>query len=134
MPLFYFTLNNGRQTIVDLDGTDLPDETAARSHADTVARDLMRNDRARTLSWRLEVSDEQRRRCFEVLLASVSEELECFPKSVREGVTQSARRVASLNDDINELRHSLRQVRATLARADGMPYLAAVSGKRVDHD
>lgn len=134
MALFYFNLNTGRQTIVDAEGTDLPDETAARSHAQTVARDIVRNDRSRTFSWRVEVFDEQRRSCFEVLLVSASEELKYLPNALREGVTHSARRVASLNDDIHELRHSLRQVRATLARADGMPYLAAVSGKRVDHD
>jgi len=31
-----------------------------------------------------------------------------------------------------ELRQTLLQVRATLARADKMPYLAAVDGTRVD--
>jgi hypothetical protein len=40
--------------------------------------------------------------------------------------------LTSLNDDINAVRQSLRQVRATLARVDRMPYLAAVNGARID--
>jgi Domain of unknown function (DUF6894) len=132
MPLYYFNLNTGRKSIIDLEGTDLSDEAAARSHGQTVAREIMRNDRNRTLSWRLEVSDEQRQPCFELLLATVCEELQYYPHSVREAVTQNASRVAGLNDDIAELRHSMLKVRATLARVDRMPYLAAVNGRRIN--
>lgn len=132
MALFYFTLNTGTRIIPDLEGADLPDEAAARAEATIIAREIMRNNRGRTMSWRLQVLDAARKSCFELLFANVDEELQCFPPHVRDTVTQSAHRLATLNDDINAVRHSLRQVRATLARVDRVPYLAAVNGAPVD--
>jgi len=40
MPLYYFHVRNG-DTLADVDGTELSDETAARAHAKTVANELM---------------------------------------------------------------------------------------------
>ncbi len=39
MPMYYFHLRN-KDTIEDIDGTDLPDVDAAREHANGVAREL----------------------------------------------------------------------------------------------
>ena len=47
-------------------------------------------------------------------------------------MTVSAGRVSSLNDDIREVRRTLLQLRATLARADRTPYLAALNGTPVE--
>lgn len=132
MSIFYFNLNNGHRLILDPEGTELPDQDAARHYAILVARDVMRNDRPRTLTWRLHVWDGERRPCFEVLFASVSEDLDHLPTEVRNALTSSAHRVSALNDDIRDVRQSLRQLRATLARADRMPYLAAVNGQRIE--
>ncbi len=132
MPRYYFTLNTGARVTTDIEGTELPDQAAAHAEAVIVARDIMRNNRAHTLSWRLQVFDADRRFCFDLLFANVDEELQLFPERVRESITQSAHRLATLNDDINAVRQSLRQVRATLARVDRMPYLAAVNGARID--
>jgi hypothetical protein len=132
MPRYYFTLNTGARVVSDSEGTELADEAAAHAEAAMVARDIMRNNRSHTMSWRLQVADEQRVFCFELLFANADEELQAFPERMRDTVTQSAHRLASLNDDINAIQRSLRQVRATLARADRMPYLAAVNGTRVD--
>lgn len=132
MPLFYFNLNTGSRQIMDRDGSDLPDEPAARAHAAIVAREVMRNDQNRTLSWRLEVSDSEHKACFDLLFAAAAEDLEHLPERMRDSVTQNAQRVATLNDDINAVRHTLRQLRATLSRADGVLYVASVNGRRVD--
>jgi hypothetical protein len=40
MPMYYFHLRN-TDLIRDVDGTELPDEDAARAHANGVARELM---------------------------------------------------------------------------------------------
>ena len=40
MPMFYFHLRN-QDKINDVDGTELTDTGAARTHADVVARELM---------------------------------------------------------------------------------------------
>jgi hypothetical protein len=42
MPMYYFNLNDD-ETVVDTDGTDLPDVGAARIHATGVARELTSN-------------------------------------------------------------------------------------------
>jgi hypothetical protein len=67
-----------------------------------------------------------------LLFASMDQDFDHFPLQLRDGVTTAANRVATLNDDIRDVRRSLQQLRATLARADRMPYLAAVNGSRVD--
>ncbi len=131
MSLFYFNLNNGHRLILDPEGTDLPSRDAAERHATLVAREIMRNNRSRTLTWRLHVCDSERRPCFELLFASVNEDLDHLSAELRNSVTSSAHRVATLNDDIRGVRQSLRELRATLARADRVPYLVAVDGMRV---
>ena len=42
MAMYYFNLND-HDTVVDIDGTDLPDLGAARIHATGVARELTSN-------------------------------------------------------------------------------------------
>jgi hypothetical protein len=42
MPMYYFNLKDD-ETVVDTDGTDLPDVGAARIHATGVARELTSN-------------------------------------------------------------------------------------------
>jgi hypothetical protein len=132
MPLFYFNLNDGKRVNLDSEGTELPDEACAEQHAVLVAREIMRNNRARTLTWRVQVCDSRREPYFELLFASVSQDLDHFPVALRDGVTVSAGRVSSLNDNIREVRRTLLQLRATLARADRTPYLAALNGTPVE--
>jgi hypothetical protein len=66
MPRFYFHVHDDK-TVVDEQGTDLPDLAAARAEAVSGARDLMceqvREGRL-NLAHRLEVEDEQHRRVF----------------------------------------------------------------------
>lgn len=131
MPLFYFNLNDGRRLTLDGEGTELPDLAAAEQHAAVVAREIMRNNRAHTLTWRVQVCDARRQPCFELLFAKASPELEHFAVELRDGLTASAGRVATLNDDIRDVRRSLLQLRATLARVDRKPYLAVVNGTLV---
>ena len=132
MPRFYFNLKARQRTIVDSEGTELRDETAADAEAVVIAREIMRNNHSDTRTWRLLVCDAEHQPCFELLFATVDEELQYYPESVRQTVTAAAQRVATLEDDIGALRQTLLQVRATLARADKMPYLATVDGTRVD--
>lgn len=60
MPMFYFNIR-GRDTITDIDGTDLPDHDAARAHGEHVARELMQNSDGildqRWASWTMVVCD-----------------------------------------------------------------------------
>jgi hypothetical protein len=132
MPRYYFNRHDAQRLISDWQGTELADEAAARDHATVVAREVMRNSPLRTLTWRLQVCDPQRKPCFELLFASVCPELDHYAPEFRELVQRKSAAIATLGDGLSEVRHSLRQIRALLARADGMPHLAAVNGRRLD--
>src|SRR5262249_43375936 len=55
MPRYYFSLKNSEGTLLDHEGTVLPDLEAARAHARLVMLELMRNANKQTRTWRLEV-------------------------------------------------------------------------------
>ena len=73
MPRYFFNLKDGRRIVPDPEGTELPDEDSARTHARQVVWELTRNCKQRTKSWRLTVCDEHGAQRFELLFASVNE-------------------------------------------------------------
>jgi hypothetical protein len=68
---YFFNLNDGRQIVPDLEGTELPDHDSARAHGCQVVRELARNRERATRSWRLVVCDAQGALCFELPFASI---------------------------------------------------------------
>ncbi len=65
MPLYYFNLFDGAQTIADPWGEELPDRKAAELWAYEVARELMQNtSSALTRDWCLEICDASSRLLF----------------------------------------------------------------------
>lgn len=132
MSLFYFHLNDGDRLIPDQEGTDLPDHAAAHEHATIVAREIMRNGKLRSLCWRLVVCDAEHEPCFDLLFASVADNFDHLTPEWQATIRKAAGSVASLKANMQTLRRNMRQMRATLARADHQPYLAAVNGQRVD--
>ena len=69
MPMYFFTLRN-REEYNDLDGTDLPGIDAARSHAHTVAKELMfKSDDKEWSHWKMSVSDEAGREVYSFVLS-----------------------------------------------------------------
>jgi hypothetical protein len=71
VPRYFFSLNDGRQIIPDLEGTALPDQDSARTHGYQVVRELARNRERTTRSWSLAVFDAQGALCFELPFASI---------------------------------------------------------------
>lgn len=71
MPRYFFNLNDGRQIIPDVEGTELPDHDSARAHSRHVVGELARNREGTTRSWRLMVCDAQGVLCFELPFASM---------------------------------------------------------------
>jgi len=134
MSLYFFNLKDGRTTIPDQDGTELADDDAARAHATVVARESMRNNESRTRTWRLQVCGGDREPLFELLFASVDETIDLLPQETRARVREVSGKFASLSDAITDVRMSLLQVRATLARSEGAPYLASLNGTRLWRD
>jgi hypothetical protein len=66
-----------------------------------------------------------------VLFASVDETIDLMPNEIGASVREVSGKFASLCDTIADVRMSLLQVRATLARSEGAPYLAALHGTRL---
>jgi hypothetical protein len=138
MPMYFFNLVTPRETITDASGTELPDEASAREHARFVARELMRHREPSTRSWRLAVTEcpavteSARRPCFGLLFASVDSTIDHLTPELRASVETLCSRSASLSDAIREVRSSILEAKATMARADGRPYLASRNGCAVD--
>lgn len=137
MPRYFFNIKDGRKLVSDPDGTELPDEESARAHALEVVRELTRNREKRTSSWRLAVCDEMGALRFELLFASLVETVTQLPAASRALVEQACRNTALLNDEINQVRMTLHQLRWTMARYDTVgrsekspksPHLATLDG------
>ena len=131
MPVYFFDLSNATGLLQDPDGTDLPDQVAAREHARAVAGELMCNRELDTRAWRLQVSDHEHRPCFHMMFVEVDPRLAELPAETQKAIVDGWSRSTSLRDSINELRLTMLHVRATMARSDGGPDLAAVDGTRI---
>src|SRR5262245_58101420 len=128
MPLYHFVLNTRDDLIPDRDGSEWPNESAAREEAVLVAHDLMRNQGVKTHAWRIEVCDEDLRPCSELLFAELDQTITRLPPELREPHIVTSRRMADLSDAVLTLRGTLMQVSETLNQADAV--MAAVGGKR----
>jgi len=121
MPRYYFNLKNSEGTLLDHEGTELPDQEAARAHARQVMLELMRNADTRTRTWRLIVSDHNQLPCFECLFASYDDSIAHLPPEVRSSIEIAYHKQAALTDAIMNVRASILQIRSTLARSDAVP-------------
>ena len=66
MPRYYFNLRQEGRLIEDQDGTNLPNDAAARIHAAQVATELSRNAAEQTFGGILLVNDEAKTVLFDV--------------------------------------------------------------------
>jgi Domain of unknown function (DUF6894) len=131
MPVYFFDLSDATGLVQDPDGTHLPDEMAAREHARAVAGELMCNRELDTRAWRLQVRDHEHRPCFHMMFVEVDPRLAELPAEMQTAIINGWTRSTSLHDSIKELHLTVRQVRATIARSEGGPRLAAVDGTRL---
>ena len=129
MPRYFFNLKTREGTILDRDGTDLADDSAARCHAELVARELMSNREASTRAWRLEVRDSSERRCSNLLFATIDDSMSHLTPQLRSSLEHLCASSADFAESIHALRITLLEVRATMARAEGALHLAAVNGR-----
>jgi hypothetical protein len=130
--MYYFNLKDAESIHVDRDGTELPDDTHAREHARQVARELMERREAKTRSWRLQVCDAHRSTLFEMLFATVDRTIDGLPPALRDAVQTASARTAALSDTIVDVRMTLHQLKGTLAKSNGSPYVIAVNGRSIE--
>jgi hypothetical protein len=132
MPVYYFNLKDVQGIHIDPEGTELPDDAEALEHARQVAQELMQRREARTRAWRLQACDAERNVLFELLFATVDHPMQELHPVLRQTVETVSARTAGLSDAICDVRTSLYQLRGTLAKSDGAPYLAALNGSRIE--
>src|SRR5262245_51294231 len=114
MPLYHFVLKTRHERVPDRDGSEWPNEAAAREEAVLVAHDLMRNREIKRHAWRIEVCDEHLRPCSELLFAELDESTSHLQSELRDFQIVTSRRVAALSDAVLTLRGTLVQVSETL--------------------
>jgi hypothetical protein len=132
MPTYFFDLKTSEGTIRDPNGTDLPDEPSARQHARLVVGELMQHRQPWTRAWRLDVCDHEGRPCFDLLFAAADDSIDHLTPELRSSVENLCAKSASLDEAIHAIRQTLSQVKRTIARSEGAPCVAAVSGGRMD--
>jgi len=131
MPRYYFNLKDRAGFVPDLEGTDLTDAGAARTYAAEIVRELLRHREAERRSCRLEVCDADHKPLFEVLFADLDDTLNHLSPELKANLKGVYRNAGRMNDTINDVRATLHQLKGTLARADHMPWLAAIDGRRL---
>jgi hypothetical protein len=137
MPRFHFHLRARGQIHRDLDGIELPDVTAARVHAASVAEELMRHAAAGTRHWSLcvedeaegAVEDESGERQFDLYFADVDPSLASYSPQMRLLVSDTCRRLGALTDALCAARATRIETLRLLARARGRPQLAYSRGE-----
>jgi len=123
MPVYHFFLKpSWNAPLIDRDGEEFTDDTAAYTHAVEVAREIMRNRETKCRSYRIEVRNENLEICSEILFASIDETLEHLPVDCRDLIIANARATASLKETIGEVRRTLSNVRETLINARDSSY------------
>jgi len=131
MSLYYFNLKHRDGSVPDGEGTDLADHDAARAHARAVARELMRHREAQRRAWRLQICDAERRPLFELLFVDVDPLLDHLSPDLKASLREVYVKTGGMNDTIADVRVTIHQLKGTLARADGLPWLAAIDGRRL---
>lgn len=128
MPTYFFNLKTNNRNIRDPEGAELANDAAAWELARQVARELMKQRERQTLSWRIDVRDDEGRQCFELLFASIDETVMALEPELRDVIVNLHRKQASLIDAIAAVRLSLVQMQGTIAKSKGKPFLASLDG------
>src|SRR5579875_213090 len=111
MARYFFNLKDGARVVRDLEGAPFPSFESARAHAETVAREILRNGAPRTRYWRVQICDESHTPCDEIVLAAVDERLDHLPPEYKDNIAAVAKGFGRLTDSISELRITLTRVR-----------------------
>jgi hypothetical protein len=134
MPNYTFELRDGSDPIEDNVGVILTDRKDAYQYAQGVVRELMSGREAQTRTWRLDVYENAREnsveRVFAIPFASLDATLDHFRPEFRAFVELACERNRSAREVIGDVRTTVQEARALIARSRGKPYLITNLGKR----
>jgi len=136
MAVYTFRVRDGRGDAEDTTGVELPDRDGAVRYAREVVHELMRSRELETRSWCLEIyenGDGERPIC-EIPFASVDPSLDHLTPKLRIMVESMSERKRLLSDVIHNVKGTIQESRALVARSRGRPYLASQFGKPVIRD
>jgi hypothetical protein len=133
MTRFYFDLLASDQLVRDEDGMDCCDSNAAQEYGRRIAREILQGNELSKRHWRLRIYDRHERRLpmAELLFASADPTLDHFTSRLRGSIEDMCRRHAELMECAAELKMTIHETRAVLARHGGKPFLAATGGRRL---
>ena len=120
MPLFYFILKAGRHAYPDSEGQEFANEASARTHAQTVARELMRNRETRTGHWRIQVCDDYLQPRYECLFADIDDTLDRFDSDSRASAKAVARTTAAIGDSLRQIDTAMADLRQMIGQIDSI--------------
>jgi hypothetical protein len=132
MSTYYFNLRDGGAGVLDIEGTELPDLSAARSYAVQIARELLRPNGIEKRAWQLDICDSEGRMVSELPFAQVDPTLDHLQPGLRELIERLSEARRRLSETIFTSETLALHFRAADARRLGKPYLAARLGQRVD--
>lgn len=120
MQLYYFVLKAGRHIYPDSEGQEFPDDSAAKAHAFTVARELMRNRERITGHWSIEVCDDYLQPRYEYLFADIDDTLQSFGSSLCGSVRAVARTNAAIGESLRQIDREMVSLRNTISQIDSI--------------
>src|ERR1043165_5605539 len=133
MPIYTFKLRDGSGEIEDPNGVEFRHQEIAVRYAHDVVAELMKSRELETRSWRLEVY-EGGSRIYEISFASVDPSLDHLTPKLRRIVESLSERRGVLGEAIQNVRATVQESGALVARSRGKPYLASRHGKPVIRD
>ncbi len=131
MAVYYFHVRNGAGGILDLEGTELPDQAAAETHAVEVIRELLRANEIKKRPWRLDVCDRTGQTHFTLSFSAVDPTLDHLSQDTRELVERLCESRRKLAETVYASRAIIAQSLAIEAQLKRKPYLIAKEGQRV---
>lgn len=131
MPRYFFNLRDGAGGVDDPDGAELSGEAAAMAYATDVAVELMRWAEAKRRHWQLDVYDEAGKLLFKVPFAAIDPTIDHLVPPLRASIEELCRNKRELAEAVFEARLAVLKSRATRARSNGKPHLAAQYGRRI---
>ena len=131
MPRYYFNLRDAAGGINDPEGAVLHDDAAATDYAVQVARELMSRAEAKRRHWQLDVCNDSGRLLFSVPFVAADNTMPPLSPDTRRLVERMCRNHRELGEAIFEARLAVLKSKATRARSNGKPYLAAQFGQRI---
>jgi hypothetical protein len=131
MTLYFFDLRDGGRGYRDPEGVDLPDDDAAKDHAQIVAAELIKDRNIKARHWRIDVRDGRRKKICRVALISHDPRLSHLSPPLKKAMEELSDRCHALCEATAEARGTLLRSKALIAKYRRRPYLAVDHGEEI---